>query len=320
MVTHVFISPHFDDAVGSCAGAIWRLRASGCDVQALTIFGGLEHPPYSDVASVLHQAWGFDEVVVARRREDETAFRILDCRSGFLEFRDSIYRTDASGRHLYPTFQSLSAGANELDRDLPARIAERLDQTVPANDVIVYCPAAVGKHVDHVITRRAVEILHSERVPLIYYREFYYDRFADGPPPPKSQIVTVTLEPDEVAVKLSAFAAYQSQIKCLFDDEKGMHRYFTTNGRVEEFFVPHTTPPALRDELLHNLRARVVSRRLRTVVQVLTIPSRRWRAAALLSKVGSPGNTPAARVRRLISRKIRSVRGLIGRMRSRSKQ
>lgn len=314
MFTHVFISPHFDDAVGSCAGAMRQLRASGRGVQTLTVFGGLERPPFSNVASALHQAWGFEDVVVSRRSEDERACRTLDCSSSFLEFPDSIYRTDASGRHLYPTFEALSGRADEVDRDLPARIAERLDKVVPATNAVVYCPSAVGEHVDHVITRRAVEMLPPERAPVIYYREFYYDRFADGPPPPKSQVVTVRLEPDEVAIKLCAFAAYASQIECLFGNDKGLRHYFTTNGRVEEFFLPHTLSPALRDELLHTLRAKVVSRRWRTVVQALTALSRRRRAAAMLSKDRPPGNAPIALVRRLISHKIRSARSLMHRL------
>ena len=315
MFTHVFISPHFDDAVGSCAGAMRRLRASGCSVRTLTVFGGLERPPFSNVASALHQAWGLEDVVVSRRSEDEKACRTLDCSSSFLEFPDSIYRVDASGRHLYPTFESLSGRMDEVDRDLPARIAERLDQVVPATNAVVYCPSAVGEHVDHVITRRAVEMLPLERAPVIYYRDFYYDQFADGPPPPpKSQVVTVSLEPGEVAVKLSAFAAYASQLKCLFGNDKGLRHYFTTNGRVEEFFLPQTLSPALRDELLRTLRAKVVSGRWRTVVQALTAPSRRRRATAMLSKDGSPRNSPSTLVRRLISHKIRLARSVMHRL------
>jgi LmbE family N-acetylglucosaminyl deacetylase len=312
MVTHVFISPHFDDVVGSCAGAIQRLRATGSEVRVLTVFGGRERPPLSDVAEALHGAWGFEEVVASRRSEDERACRVLDCIAGSLDFPDSIYRADDSGRYLYPTFSSLSGEPDEVDRDLPARIAECLDQIVPASGAIIYCPSAVGQHVDHVITRRAVEFLAPERAPVIYYREFYYDRFADGAPPPKSQVVTATLEPDEVAAKIAAFAAYASQIKGLFGSDQGMRNYFTTNGRVEEFFVPRTTPPALRDELLRTLRAKVGSRQWRMVVQALTASSRRRNAAAMLGKPAQ--NTPGALVHRLISRAIRLVRGVTRRL------
>ncbi len=307
MATHVFISPHFDDVVGSCGGAISRLRKAGHEVQVLTVFGGREKPPFSDVALWLHREWGLDDVVVARRSEDANACRVLDCTSGFLEFPDSIYRMDGCGRHLYPTFAALAGPADEADRELAERIAERLDPLVPAADTIVYSPAAVGNHIDHVTTRRAVERLRPGRVPVVYYREFFYEQFAAAPLPPRSQVVKVSLQPDEVTRKIAAFTAYSSQIKSLFGDLDGLRRYFTTNGSVEEFFVPISLPSMLRDDLMQTLRGVVVPRYLRMILQALNAPSRRRRAAAILGSGRPLGRRLDIRARRFISRKIRFI-------------
>lgn len=315
MTTHVFISPHFDDVVGSCAGVILRLRRAGHEVRVLTVFGGVERPPFSDVASSLHRAWGLDnDVVIARRSEDESACRALDATAGFLDFPDCIYRTNGSGRHLYPTFAALTGPADEADLGLAERIAERLDRLVPAGDAIVYSPAAVGNHVDHVTTRRAVEMLRSGRAPVLYYREFFYERFADVPPPSRSHVVKLTLQPDEVARKISAFTAYRSQIKSLFGNDDELRRYFTTSGRIEEVFIPAEVPSALRDDLVRILGARVGSPRLRMIAQALSAPSRRWRAAAMRASAGPAGAGLGTRLRRLVFRKIRLMYGRMHRL------
>lgn len=319
MRTHVFVSPHFDDVVGSCAGIIQRLRAAGHEVRILTVFGGRERPPFSEVASSMHREWELQDVVVARRCEDEMACAVLDATSGSCDLPDSIYRMDDSGRHLYRTFPALIGAVDKADRELPKRIAERLDPIVPAADVVVYSPAAVGNHVDHVLTRRAVEMLRPGHMPIIYYREFFYEQFGDTPLLPGSRILKVTLEPREVELKITAFAAYRSQIKSLFGDEKGLHRYFRTRGTVEGLFIPKDVPPALYNELVDVMRARIVSWRLQKTVQALTAPLRRQRAAAILNAGAPMAGKPGVRLRRLISRMIRFLNGAMHRRSSRAK-
>lgn len=46
MLAHVFLSPHFDDAVGSGGGTIGRLVSAGHAVRVLTTFGGAEREPF----------------------------------------------------------------------------------------------------------------------------------------------------------------------------------------------------------------------------------------------------------------------------------
>src|SRR5579863_754671 len=148
---HVFLSPHFDDAVGSCGGAISRLCRAGDDVVVHTIFAGRPSPPYSVLATRLHAEWrAGDFPVDVRRAEDARACRVLGCRAEHSDWLDAIYRrrttagsagpaSPARTRRrppssqqaspdgwLYPDHAALFGPVAARDRRLPAQIARQV--------------------------------------------------------------------------------------------------------------------------------------------------------------------------------------------------
>jgi LmbE family N-acetylglucosaminyl deacetylase len=243
MLRHLFLSPHFDDAVGSCGGTIARLVSLGHSVRILTAFGGIESEPFSMPARVLHAEWKLEQPVRDRRLEDASACRILGCEASFLDFPDAIYRHTDKGRHLYPTFESLRGSPSSEDSTLPVRLAERVRGYLSDENTVVYCPLAIGAHVDHVIVRDCGRIISTRHSRVLFYRDFYYDRQSNGETEASDMTgVNVTLTLAEGRAKLAAFSEYKSQISDLFTTPSAMKSYFDNTGRNESFFHPRATP------------------------------------------------------------------------------
>ena len=230
MLQHLFLSPHFDDAVGSCGGTIARLISLGQHVRILTAFGGDEQEPFSLPARVLHAEWRLDHPVRQRRLEDAAACRVLGCESSFLEFPDAIYRQNAHGSHLYPTFESLRGPISPEDSSLADRLAAAVKSHLGHRDTVVYSPLGIGAHVDHVLTRDCGRLLRTN-VAVVDYTDFYYDvRGAGAPACFEDNPLNVKLTAGEIAQKIAAFSEYRSQISDLFGGHDGMTSYFTTSG------------------------------------------------------------------------------------------
>jgi LmbE family N-acetylglucosaminyl deacetylase len=245
MIQHLFLSPHFDDAIGSCGGIIGRLVNLGHPVRVLTAFGGVECEPFSMPARVLHREWKLKRPVSHRRLEDAAACGLLGCESSFLEFPDAIYRQGGDGRHLYPTFESLRGSVAREDRALPERLASRLGDYLSGKDAVVYCPMAIGGHVDHVLARDCGRVVSAGDRCVVYYRDFYYDRTWDGHVEDAAlKHVNIALTGQELGKKVAAFSEYKSQISGLFESQAAMSCYFAEIGNNETMLLPRPTTAA----------------------------------------------------------------------------
>ncbi|MEK6406575.1 MAG: PIG-L family deacetylase [Acidobacteriota bacterium] len=245
MIRHLFLSPHFDDAIGSCGGTIARLISMGHSVRILTVFGGVEREPFSMPATVLHAEWKLERPVGDRRLEDASACRVLGCETSFLEFSDAIYRQGADGRHLYPTFESLRGPLAPEDDLAAERLAAEVRGHLLDKNTVVYCPLAIGAHVDHVLVRDCCRILMKHDSIVVFYRDFYYDQQStDGVEDLTFNRFNVTLTRDELGKKVAAFSEYKSQISDLFESHAGMTSYFERIGNIESMFLPKQTSDA----------------------------------------------------------------------------
>jgi LmbE family N-acetylglucosaminyl deacetylase len=178
----IIISPHLDDAILSTGGLIYELTRGGQEVEIWTLMCGyVRNENISSFASTLHLQWGFhsvEETIRSRREEDLHAAAILGAHTLHFDFQDCIYRSGKDGSWLYDTntFISPHPDDEKLIREVTAALAERLG---PEDEIV--CPLAIGEHVDHVITRQAVEGL---KRPLRYYADIpyllYYPQGLDG--------------------------------------------------------------------------------------------------------------------------------------------
>jgi hypothetical protein len=196
-------------------------------------------------ARALHSEWGLERPVGPRRLEDASACGVLGCKSAFLEFPDAIYRQDSGGQHLYPTFESLRAPAAREDQPLPQQLATEVHGYLREMDAVVFCPMAIGGHVDHVLTKDCGRLLERNNSCVLYYRDFSYDRAWDAHFDPLTyERVDVSLSREELARKVAAFSEYKSQISGLFGNQEGLLAYFEDIGRSESIFIPRRLPRA----------------------------------------------------------------------------
>jgi hypothetical protein len=247
MIQHLFLSPHFDDAIGSCGGTIWRLVRRGHRVRVLTAFGGVESEPLSTPARVLHGEWKLERPVSYRRLEDASACGVLGCESSYLEFPDAIYRQDTEGAHLYPTFESLRGSIAREDHALADRLASQLRGYLVDKNTVIYCPMAIGGHVDHVLARDCGRILEAHDFCVVFYRDFYYDQTWGGSIEDDDMVPTilsVRLTDEELAKKIAAFSEYKSQISDLFVSQTRSASYFSEIGSRESIFLSKQTSEA----------------------------------------------------------------------------
>lgn len=167
----IYLSPHLDDAVFSAGGLIYEQTQSGVPVEIWTIMcGDPQLTECSPFAQALHQNWGFssaEETVRKRRGEDAAAASMVGAKAVHFDFLDCIYRRDANGNWLY---SEISVPPHEADADYPSQIADAVSSRLLPDDALV-CQLALGSHVDHVLVRRAAELLNR---PLRYIIDVPY--------------------------------------------------------------------------------------------------------------------------------------------------
>ncbi|MBN1966829.1 MAG: PIG-L family deacetylase [Anaerolineae bacterium] len=177
--SHIYISPHLDDAVCSCGGLIKSQTARGERVLVLTLFtAGIEDenelPPY---LRALHLVWGFgtteglNDPFAARRQEDLAALDMLGAAHQHIGWRGALYRQASDGRFLYSGLSYFGPPVKE-DQRLLARIRRlmlSLRQQYP--EAILYAPLGVGGHVDHRLTHQAARYVPG---PMRFYEDVPY--------------------------------------------------------------------------------------------------------------------------------------------------
>jgi LmbE family N-acetylglucosaminyl deacetylase len=232
----IYISPHLDDAVLSAGGLIREQVNAGIPVEIWTILCGV--PPTDELspfAQVLHYQWGIPsvtELIHSRRAEDEKACQIVGAKPVYFDYLDCIYRRGKNNDWLYGY---IFVPPHEDEADLPARIAESISARLEPTDQLV-CQLGLGSHIDHILVRRAVELL---RRPLLYYTDIPYlfktpEEFGPSTAGMKANAYAVS----EAGLRSwqEAIAAYESQISSLFEDSEHMRsqiqQYWSENSGI----------------------------------------------------------------------------------------
>ncbi|HSQ25128.1 MAG TPA: glycosyltransferase, partial [Pyrinomonadaceae bacterium] len=210
--THVFFSPHLDDAVLSCGGAVDRLVSQKKDVHVITVFAGATGNAGSAFVRHLHKKWAANgDVTDLRRKEDEQALKSLGVTNiEHWDYAEAPERRGREGQVLYGTYEDLRAVARddqELARGLTNKI---LMLNVVSPDAILYFPLSLGQHVDHRILFEVGCELSAQGKRVRFYEDFPYaenydrDYFELNWMP---RIVSI-----DVQKKLDAALAYTTQI------------------------------------------------------------------------------------------------------------
>lgn len=225
----IYLSPHLDDGALSCGGQIHRRVATGEKVLVVTVFTG-DVPPdsVSELSRkiLFYMGLGAHEAMAARRREDRQACRELGAELEHWELPECVYRRSAAtGELLYCSMKQLFAEPSPEEDHVLDWLAERLRSLPPAGSL--FAPLAVGRHVDHLLVRRAAQRVFEGA--LGYYEDYpYVQKFrALGKALKKKSSwrrEVVELGPADLAAKVRAISAYPSQVRPIFDSDKRMER------------------------------------------------------------------------------------------------
>ena len=215
---HVFFSPHADDVVLSCGGAIHSLVSRGKDVQVIGVFAGVPgQQNYSAFARHLHSKWHLpSDPIVARWEEDTAAMQQLGIdKFERWDYLEAPYRVRADGSALYLGNEQLVREPAADDQALRDQLAQtmraflaRLPQTAT-----LYFPLALGGHVDHRILYDLGLQLSGAGWAVRFYEDYPYVRdYQLARHEAGWQPETV---PIDIAAKLRAACAYTSQLRGL---------------------------------------------------------------------------------------------------------
>lgn len=221
----IYLSPHFDDVALSCGGLIWEQTHGGIPVEIWTVMAG--DPPVgaeSSLAQQMHTDWqtkNAQETVAIRRSEDQNAARRVGAAIRHLPFPDAIYRRSKTGTLYYP--EGIFVPPNPRESDLADEIARHMAEKLTQYDTIV-CPLAIGGHVDHILTRKAVESLDR---PLWYYADVpYVFRYPEELSPAAAGMTgkNFFISTQGLAGWQESIAAHASQVTSLFTDVTDMRQ------------------------------------------------------------------------------------------------
>lgn len=235
MARIVFVSPHLDDAVLSCGGLIAKLSAEH-KVEVWTLFCGRPlWPRNSPLVRWLHgisDARNASELLRRRKSEDRHALGIVGVSGMHLPFLDCVYRLQTIFKPLYPS--SCIGTPHVKDSRLITAISATLSKLLDAQDIL-FCPLGIGNHVDHIITRRAVETIGQKEI--FYYQDVpYVTSNAAGDLPSSLKEFQVSLRPSDLSCWYNASIAYDSQMQML-DPQKSVIKEYVSQFTFRPFAV-----------------------------------------------------------------------------------
>lgn len=176
--SHVYLSPHLDDAVFSCGGTIYSQARRGEDVLVATVFAG--SPPDHDLTPFTRELWerwgGADDPAAARRAEDRAALDALGAGALHLPYLDCVYRQHpATGEALYPTVEDIFAEIHPAEAALVDALYDDLrDRLGPDRPLRLCAPLGAGHHVDHQIVRRVAMLFLADGAEVALYEDWPY--------------------------------------------------------------------------------------------------------------------------------------------------
>jgi LmbE family N-acetylglucosaminyl deacetylase len=220
MEKRIYISPHLDDAVLSCGGVIYKQALQGDEVIVLTICGGAPQGEYFSLfAKEFHDRWGTGEAAVdLRKEEDKRACALLGAQVVHLPIQDAIYRMSEKGEPYYASEDAIFGEIQPAEDDLIDNIASMLEEECRRASII-YAPVGFGCHVDHRLTRKAVDQVKRS---FWLYRDFPYAIRGGSVPSdliiPEGEELLIQLDQDQISRWAKAVMEYQSQLSTFWSD------------------------------------------------------------------------------------------------------
>ena len=238
----IYLCPHPDDAALCAGGLIFDQAQRGQQVEIWTLMAGVpEGEELSEFARQMHAKWGTAsarQTIELRRAEDRQAASVLGAEPVHFDFLDAIYRRGADGQPLYG--EPVGAPVSPGDASLAAQISREVRERLSPDDKVI-CLMGIGGHVDHVLVRKAAELLGRA---LLYVADFPY--VLNHPETVPAATAGLRSSPQQVSeAGLSAWVeaveSYRSQLSTVFGDteaEAAIRAYHASAGGVQFWSLP----------------------------------------------------------------------------------
>ncbi|WP_338553241.1 PIG-L family deacetylase [Paenibacillus sp. KS-LC4] len=260
----IFVSPHYDDVVLSCAATIMKLldRKYACTVN--TVYGGGPADSYvpSQVAiDYVVEDLGLTcesvsighclELLSIRRAEDARAMeRIGISCVKTMDIPDAIYR-ESEGSCFYATEDELFGAPHVEDEANVCAEFLKYVQTTDQNYAYRWVFPAISNHVDHRILIKVGKQLAAAGYCVLFYAEVPY--WKEDQPFSERDWIRINIHVKELAqLKAMAIMEYRSQLLGLFNvNETDEIQNSMLNDGIEVFWVRKTDTELIR--LFHSL-------------------------------------------------------------------
>ncbi len=234
-----FISPHFDDAILS-AGALIVTLSKITSVTIVTAFTKSGTKPYSHSAKSYLKQCGYQSAIKLyrdRMKEDKKVLSLLNVQQKYLSLTDALWRKKSSTlpifikklvpeiTYVYPTYSLHVISGKISCNDIQTIRALRKKLSFIQKDSIVFCPAGIGMHVDHVLVREVCRELFRN---VIFWSDFPYN-VSGGNRNILSRFQKIGECNDNKQMKRKLITGYTSQVDALFPSGISLVR--------EEFYV-----------------------------------------------------------------------------------
>ena len=237
---YIYFSPHLDDAILSAGGLISDQTKAGIPVEIWTFMSGVpDEERLTDFAQLMHKTWGTTtarQTIQIRREEDRQATSRVGAKAVHFDFIDCIYRRGKNGEALYES--EVFVTPHPKDADLPAQIAQTMVAWLKPDDVVV-SQLAIGGHVDHILVRKAAEMLKRQ---LVFDMDIPYLLNYPEDLGPRTVGMKDSLQPvseDGLTTWLEAIEDYASQLGSLFlsiDSMRERMRAYWSERRGVQFW------------------------------------------------------------------------------------
>ncbi len=178
--TCYFISPHFDDAAYSAGALISKLSRTN-KVIIINVFTSPGPAKNGRWAKLFLTDCGYDNAGLLfrdRELEDSAALGPVSDRIINLGFTDAPWRQKTSWHYrvlarispelstIYPTLRLRFMPGNIARADYKnvEAVKNKLSEVVDTTNTVVFCPLALGKHIDHVVVRTVCDELFPDAI------------------------------------------------------------------------------------------------------------------------------------------------------------
>jgi LmbE family N-acetylglucosaminyl deacetylase len=226
--TCYFISPHFDDAVLS-AGALMTYLAQYTNVVVITVFTEAGNRPYTISAKAFLKQCGYTDAKALyddRQKEDKLVLGTVVSQVLDLGFSDALWRIKQHppflfsllGKfasefiHVYPTYKLHVSKGNvaTADQTIVKQLKRKLRDVMTDKNSVVFCPAGIGRHVDHVLVHTVCAELFPDAV---FWSDFPYNQSEDMAL--KNELKSFTFA-ESLEKKRSLIEGYKTQFDAMF--------------------------------------------------------------------------------------------------------